>query len=391
MKTAIVTWISYNNYGTLLQAYALQQQLNRIGIKSTILCDRMILDEHKAKNPLHVKDSQFVCNDKEKKLARLCALIHNPKRLGKILEARVNRTKYERPYTESQDLCNLFKERDLSIYYDVFGDNLTALNNCFDAFIAGSDQVWSVFENAFNPYYFLDFVTRKKISYAPSLGTSVISQNISEQLKKLLDDYDNISVREKTTAEQLSGMLRRKVDWVVDPTLLHDREFWEQFTSKIPRRKKRYLLCYFLENRKWYFSYAKKLAKELHLELLLLPNRWDYISSEYVVETGVGPKEFVSLIRHSDYVLTDSYHGSIFSLIFQRDFQYLLRFNNDDQFSQNIRIQSLFDSLDLKDRIVCAGMEKLPTQRIENYKMVTSKIEEMRCSSQQYLQNCFAK
>ena len=109
MKAAIVTWISYNNYGTLLQAFALQQQLNRIGIENTILYDRRILEEHKANNPLPVKGSQIEDSVKENKLIRLSALIHNPRRIGKIIEARVNRTKYERPYWGSQDLCNRFK------------------------------------------------------------------------------------------------------------------------------------------------------------------------------------------------------------------------------------------------------------------------------------------
>ena len=302
---------------------------------------------------------------------------------------RINRKRYESPYYNSQVACEKFRKNELRVLYGQTKDKLPALNDQFDMFICGSDQIWSVRESIFNPYYYLDFVTKKKISYAPSLGTDKISEKAFEMIRKLLVDYAAISVRESVSAKQLSDLIGKEVQWVVDPTLLRDRVFWEQLTCGIPRRKKKYLLCYFLENKEWYFNYAKTIAKKLHLEIVLLPNRWDYLSSEYVVKTGVGPKEFVSLIRHSDYVLTDSYHGSIFSMIFERDFQYLLRFNMDDPNSQNIRIQSLFDYLNLNDRIVFNEMENKPALRIKDYSIITSKIDIQRKKSQKYLWDCF--
>ena len=389
MRTATITWISYNNYGTLLQAYALQKKVEQLGHENLIISDREILNEWKKKTVKTQSEYSDAGDRKDGTFERLKRLFLNPSRLSRMILMRVNYEKYEFPYVSSQMACEKFRRNELNILYNKTLDILPALNNEFDLFIAGSDQVWSVFESIFNSYYFLDFVTKKKVSYAPSLGTNILSQKNCKQLKELLSDYINISVREKTSADQLSKLLHRKVEWVADPTFLHDRMFWERFIKEIAQREKKYLLCYFLENKKWYFSYAKQIAKKLHLEIVLLPNKWDYVSSEHVVQTGVGPKEFVSLIRHADYVLTDSYHGSIFSLIFQRDFQYLLRFNNDDPASQNIRIQSLFDFLDLNDRIISADLKNLPAIRIENYRMVTSKIEEMRVKSEKYLQNCF--
>ena len=387
MKTATITWVSYNNYGTLLQAYALQKKVEQLGQENLIISDREILDEWKTKTVS--RHPEYNSADKKvRRFERLRRFLSNPARLPRMILMRTNRDKYELPYFGSQAACEEFRKSELHIAYGITSDMLSKLNDEFDLFIAGSDQVWSVFESMFNSYYFLDFAYKKKVSYAPSLGTKMISEKICKQLRGLLSDYSSISVREKTSAEQLSKLLHRKVEWVVDPTLLHDKVFWEKFVKDIPPRKKRYLLCYFLENKEWYFSYAKKISKKLHLEIVLLPNKWDYISSEYILQTGAGPKEFVSLIQHADYVLTDSYHGSIFSLIFQRDFQYLLRFNNDDPASQNIRIQSLFDFLDLNDRIVSVDLKNLPVMRIENYGVITSKIEEMRVSSQRYLENC---
>lgn len=389
MKTATVTWITYNNYGTLLQAYALQQQLRLEGIDNIILSDEKILEAHKSKRSKTDDGSstdEFITT--QNRIDRLKNLFANPKRMTRIILARSNRKEYEKPYLESQTKCELFKDEEMKILHDVEPENLITLNEKFDVFICGSDQVWSVFEQNFNPYYYLDFVAKKKIAYAPSFGTSIIPKQTAEKIKKMLSDFSGISVREKKSADQLSVLTDRKVEWVADPTLLHDERFWTEFAEEVPTRKKRYLLCYFLENREWYFDYAKKLSRRLHLEIVLIPNRWDYISSEYVVKTGVGPKEFVSLIQHAEYVLTDSYHGSIFSLIFEQDFQYLLRFEETDPKSQNIRIQSLFDYLDLNSRIVTCQGSATPTIHVENYDAINRKLEALRVYSRNYLEDC---
>ena len=389
MKTATITWESYNNYGTLLQAYALQHAIEQLGHENLIISDREILKEWNAKKAQEQPKFTNAGDGQGGITERLKRLLSNPGRLPRICMMRINRKRYESPYYNSQAACEKFRQNKLRVLYGQTKDKLPALNDQFDMFICGSDQIWSVQEGMFNPYYYLDFVTKKKISYAPSLGTDKISQKASNMIRKLLADYAAISVRESISAKQLSGLADKKVQWVVDPTLLHDRMFWEQLTFGIARRKKKYVLCYFLENREWYFNYAKTIAKKLHLEIILLPNRWDFLSSEYIVNAGVGPKEFVSLIRHSDYVLTDSYHGSIFSMIFERDFQYLLRFSIDDPNSQNIRIQSLFDYLNLNDRIVFNEMENKPALRIKDYSLITSKIDIQRKKSQKYLRDCF--
>lgn len=386
MKTATVTWISYNNYGTLLQAYALQQQIKSTGHDNVILSDYKILKEFKTKQ-FHIVE----CADEAISFdikSRLWNLLTNPRRIFRVMLARINRKEYERPYTDSQKKCEDFKHMDLDILYDIDYTKFVELNKQYDTFIAGSDQIWSVFEKVFNPYYYLDFVTKKKIAYAPSLGTDTIPEKTAARIKELLSDYFAVSVRESLSAQHLSELTGQKVKWVADPTLLHEKQFWCVFTVGIPTLKKKYLLCYFLENKEWYFEYARKLARQLHLEIVLIPNRWDYISSEYVIKTGVGPKEFVSLIQHAEYVLTDSYHGSIFSLIFERNFQYLLRFKVTDPNSQNMRIQSLFDYLDLTSRIISSIDSDRPAAKIENYNSINTKIETLRIWSQNYLKEC---
>lgn len=362
MKTATVTWISYNNYGTLLQAYALQKQLELLGHENVILNDSQILKEYfaaKRKSAPPAQPAPAVV--RETKTRRLLRILGSPGMLTRRLLARTDPERYAFPYEGSQRACLDFKQEALIIRDDVIPGDLERLNGDYDAFIAGSDQVWSVFDSIFNPYYYLDFARKLKISYAPCLGTDKIPEETAERIRELLADYSAISVRENVSARQLSEITGREAAWVCDPTLLHDRAFWAGFAGKNPVRKESYLLCYFLESRPWYFDRAKMLAKQLGLKIKLIPSRWEHLGSAHVIDHAVGPREFAALFRDAAYVLTDSYHGSIFSLIFEKDFQYLLRFAKDDPASQNIRIQSLFDRLGLKDRIVTedAGVRKM--------------------------------
>ena len=351
MKTATVTWITYNNYGTLLQAYALQKAIEQLGHENVILSDKEILQAFRAAHPRKPRAKKPAA-EPESTGTRIKRLLADPGRLHRIILARKDGAHYGMPYEASQHAFDLFRQQELKIREDVTGDSLAALNEEYDAFLCGSDQIWSLFEEIFQPYYFLDFVQKRKIAYAPSLGTDQIAPEKAEALKTLLKDFSALSVRESVSARQLTELTGRQAAWVADPTLLHDREFWTRFASEVPERKKKYLLCYFLEHKAWYFDYARKLAKKLGLKLLLIPNKWDHLQHSCVVDAPVGPKEFVALFRDADYVLTDSYHGSIFSLIFEKEFQYLQRFEKGDPKSQNIRVESLFGYLGLKDRMV---------------------------------------
>lgn len=382
MKTATVTWVTYNNYGTLLQAYALQQAIRQLGHENVILSDNEILKEFRESRPkaAPVKQAAALPEDRAARLRRLAA---DPGRLLRRLLARRDPERYEFPYEGSQKACSAFRETTLQIRQDVKGDSLAALAGEYDAFVCGSDQIWSVFDYNFNPYYFLEFARGRKIAYAPCLGTDKIPEEKAVRIKALLEDFTAISVREDVSARQLSALTGREVRWVADPTLLHDSAFWSEFASGVQKQKKKYLLCYFLENRAWYFEHARRLAKKLGLRLLLIPSRWDHLQHSFVADFAVGPREFVALFRDAEYVLTDSYHGSIFSMIFEKDFQYLQRFAENDPNSQNIRIQSLFGRLGLNDRMIQMGKERNVSDM--DYPAVNRKLNLFRDGSKEFL------
>ena len=348
MKTLTITWSSYNNYGTLLQAYALQQKLEQLGCENEILYDAEVLRRQFAG-----KDRRKAAENGSDSLGqKLARLLRCPGRLGRKALSRTNAAAYQRPFTASREASEAFRREALKIRYDVPVEEFSGLDRDYDAFVCGSDQVWSVFDEVFNPFYYLDFTAKPKIAYAPSMGTDRIPPQRAEQIRALVQDFTAISVREESSARRLEEITGRAVSWVLDPTLLHERSFWEQFTDGAEAPSGKYLLCYFLRNQPWYFDYAMTLARKMKLKLVLIPSDWEYLQYPFITGFGVGPREFVNLFRNAAFVLTDSYHGSIFSTIFDRDFLYLQRFRDDDPESQNIRIHSLFGALGLGDRIV---------------------------------------
>ena len=349
MNVGIVTWITYKNYGSFLQAFSLQEFLKSSGVNAQILSDAKILAPEKTqKKP----KQNMPHNNKITSLKRFFSLVY----LIKAFRIRYRNwkiRKHGRPYWLSQKKYDCFRRDNLSIYENVTHESLRSLHEKFDCFLCGSDQIWNVFDRNFNGYYYLDFVSGPKIAYAPSVGTTQISAEKASAIRAWLMDFSALSVREQETATQLQMLTGRSVEWVVDPCLLHDREWWARFVdgAKLSVRKP-YVLCYFLEKKEWYHAYAQAFAKRHALRIVLIPNRIEFTERRACYRGGVGPKEFAALINRATYVITDSYHGSIFSILFEKDFFYLKRFRDDDPECQNIRIDSLFGCLGLTDRIL---------------------------------------
>ena len=364
MKIATVTWITYNNYGTELQAYALQQYILGLGIDNMIISDKVIIQEIMKKWQSQTNSRDFFTgenanksNDKKKSncFFRKFKYICKPNQILKHIYLQIKNQqeiKLKTLYMESNKKIEEFKNTYLKISSVYNREEMKQLNEHFDLFIAGSDQIWSPLDKNFDGFFFLDFVSKPKGAYAPSLGVSKIPSNKYNIIKEYLTDYSFCSVREKSSNEELVQTLGIKSEWVCDPTLLFDMLYWNNFFDNIIVPKKKYILCYFLEDQKWYFDYAQEISKSLGLQLLLIPNLEQHCLKKIVYKKPVGPKEFVALFAYSDFVLTDSYHGTIFSLIFQKQFIHFKRFHDSSVDNQNIRVYSLLEYLNLEKIIV---------------------------------------
>ena len=221
------------------------------------------------------------------------------------------------------------------------------VSNAYDYFVTGSDQVWNpdLFSAEGLSLNMLDFTENaKKIAIAPSIATDSLSEQQKEMFVKNLSGFKYLSCREQQGADLLSGLLKRPVDALVDPTLMLSADDWDKVSKKpkFHKEDKKYILLYFLgkitEN---YQKIIDNIRCQYGLEVI---NILDKRSKYYTC----GPSEFIYLIKHSALVLTDSFHGSVFSYIYDKPFRIFRRSDGD---SMNSRLINLMKKLHLESSI----------------------------------------
>lgn len=242
----------------------------------------------------------------------------------------------------------VFDDAWISTRYDCMDLQQSRLAEQYDYLITGSDQVW-------NPYFlenpedmFLTFMPpERRIAYAASFGVSEIPQEWKAKYAKWLSEMHAISVREERGAEIVKELTGRDVPVLVDPTLLLTPEEWNRVAQK-PRWldvEKKYILLYFLsEMPKAVRETVQRLAEEQHLEIIDLMD-WrnlDWYTSD--------PAEFVYLIAHADLIYTDSFHGTVFSIFYNRSFVICDRQIRNKKQGMNSRIDTLLGLFHLEDR-----------------------------------------
>lgn len=253
---------------------------------------------------------------------------------------------------------NYFNQFDKLIPHtkEVYNDK-TLVDTCddFDVFVCGSDQVWN--PTLFKKGYFLQFVSKDKyrFSYAASIANQ-LDDEWQSRFKELLKDFNAISVRESNGKESIENLVDIPVEVVADPTLLLSRKDWDRISAK-RLIDEPYMFCYFLGYGSKTRKIAKKYAKEHRLKIVTLPHLLANSGRFYAQDIrfgdiklyDVGPAEFVSLIKHADYVMTDSFHANVMSLIYNRQF---LVFNRIGFSKMGSRLENLLSLFDLQDRWV---------------------------------------
>ena len=263
-----------------------------------------------------------------------------------------------------------------------------------DIAIVGSDQVWN--PSGTEDAYFLDFVpdNNGKIAYAASIGANEVSQDFLNHVEPYLRRFDFISVREESAKEILQPHLEQEIKVVLDPTLLLSRGEWDKIAVQ-PTIPQPYIFVYLLGEKRAHRRLIKKFARTLGLKIALLPhvhfrfNPADCFFADYNLY-DVGPAEFVGLIKNAEMVITDSFHGCVFSIIYRRKFWALKRHKDSDPKNMNSRLYTLFDSLELKNRLIedenttyDADILNMPI----DYAMVEAKLSPLRKESVDFLLN----
>lgn len=348
-RTATVTWISYRNFGTYLQAYALQRTLNKFGVRNFILSDKRYVSITGFRGLLW-RFKNFVADRRD-----------------------VNAVLYKR-----------FEEKFLKID---FCWSASDLDKCYDIFICGSDQIWSPYL-PFNPYYYLGFTTKKKIAYAPSTGTGYSNDEYVNNVRSYINSFSHIAVREEDGAEMLSRFIDKDIKVVLDPTLLLDNNEWDNVENQsVVNLEGDYIICYFLTSNRWYINYAMEYAKQHRLRVKIFNTNPIYVDYGFEL-VDAGPCEFISYIKHASKVFTDSYHASIFSILYKKDFVTFKRFRDGGEKDQNARIANLFSKLGISDYFIGEdSVDRVKLLSSPDYNEVESRLTVFRGDSIQFLQD----
>lgn len=354
MKIGIVTFHRALNYGAVLQAYALQKFLDSLNIDSCVVDYRSAYMEHfykpvkanPVKDPLKfAKELLYFKKNKEKR-----------KNFDLFIEQYIKTTGPIRSYSELEDL-----------------------NEHFDLFLAGSDQVWNWRWSGFDRTYFLDFADiSKRYSYAASFGFDMVQENQQETYATLLNTFQALSVREKTGVEIIKKVTGRRAINHVDPTLLLSNEDWNSL-AETPGEKG-YVLLYTLEKSEELENLAAQLAEERHVQVIRIVDAIRKVD-KYVCRGFMSPAEFVGLFANASCIVTNSYHGLMFSCIFEKEFH--LAYQKEKN-APNSRLMDFVTEYGLETRVF--GTSSYAPEKAVDYHKIQERLQDRRDESRNYLQ-----
>lgn len=359
-KVAIVTLVN-NNYGNRLQNYAVQCNLEKNGIEVCTIPNNKFLNSNKY---------SFINN-----FEYLMSMIKN-----ELLKNGVYRLK-----------CGFFTNKKVKKFLK-FNKNIKFSRKKFsffrlmnyDFYIVGSDQVW-------NPYFglddfgLLDYIddNNKKIAFSASIGVNSIPDNLKEKYARCINKFKCISLREdrgKEIIEELTG--RKDVEVLIDPTMLLTSEEWDKVSNRPKQldkiKEEKYILNYFLgELSDFRKKEIERIAKENNCHIINILDKKDpfYVS---------GPSEFLYLEKHAFLICTDSFHSSVFAILYNRPF---IIFDREQKGVENMnsRIDTLINKFKLKNRKYngeCITKENLEHDYTEAYKI----LEKEREKSKEFLE-----
>lgn len=379
-KVALAINYDYHDYGGMLQAFATQRALMKIGVDSEAIdFDCLKGDINKRKWKYFLSNILDVTIVKEK---------------GRVIAKKI-RTRL------NEDLKEKLAERDAA--FDIFckerfkvsrkfGSWKELTDGCrmYDAVIVGSDQLWLP-SNVMGDYYTLNFVPGdvKKIAYATSFGIGVVPEKMKRQYAYYLSRIECLSARESSGQEIIRTCIGRDVPLVCDPTMLLEREDWSEIATDKRIVEDDYVFCYFMGDNPEQREFVKRLAKKKGLKIVALLHLDQYIAADedYVdyAPYNISPADFVNLVKNANYVCTDSFHGTVFSIIFSKIFFTFKRFNKKASLSTNTRLTSLLNRLGLNERLYTGEEAVDGDLDICDYEQVQQNLTAFRTDSFNYL------
>lgn len=383
-KTAIVSCYFQHNYGSMLQAYATQMALDKLGYENETIDISGFNSEIKKAKALYFAKASLTSDILLSKLGMA----------KNVLIKRMPQSTYSANSRIRAEKFDAFSKAyfRLSAVYHSKAELGKACQKMYSSVVVGSDQLWLP-GNIAADYYTLNFVpeTVNTVAYATSFGQSGLPKDSAKKASVFLKKIRHIGVREESGQILVRQLTKRSVPVVCDPTLLFTGDEWLAVQKEEPIIKGKYILCYFLGNNPPHREFAKRLKVETGCRIVALTHLDEFVKSDerYADCTpyDIDPADFLNLIRNAEYVCTDSFHCSVFSILYKRQFFTFRRYNRNTKQSTNSRLDTLFNLAGIHGRLL-TGNEKIEDcLKIDtDFDEVYEKLKIVRQRSYEYLQ-----
>lgn len=385
LKIGIITLVS-DNYGNKYQNYAVEQLLSKYGEVETFRLEELYQIPSVAEksfwkklNPLYIKEvliSRLMYKFDLNQIA--FGILHN------YIYVKRHKQELIQLRNKRSERFHMFSDKYLHISEKKLNyDNATQeWADKFRWFICGSDQIWNPTYATTSKLAFCSFATEKTICFSPSFGVSEVPDYRKEEYSRWLKSIRELSVREEAGQKIIKELTGRNAVLLLDPTMILPKEKWEEIAHKpeaeLPNR---YIVVYFLGRvDKSYKNQIEKIAKEKALPLVTLFN---VLTPEYYI---MDPSEVLYTILHADYIITDSFHGTVFSILFHKNFTILSR--KESGANMNSRIDTLVKKFNLEDRIDLGQLNIIDQQQ---WNKIDEILYEERIKAIKYLNSAFKK
>lgn len=382
-KVAIVSCYFQKNYGSALQALATQRILDGYGIENvTIRYDGLETQIKNQKYKYYVKQllNPEIVRGKLGYIKIRLQKKFGKSKLGDNLRLRDEAIKkFEKNFRLSPKVNNF--------------EELAKFVSTYDAVLVGSDQLWLT-SNLDADYYTLNWVPDeiKRISYATSFGVSTFPRKYYKVAAKFLNRIDYLSVREEAGKRIINEICGRDATVICDPTIMFTGEQWMDIQGRSPLYDKKYIFCYFLGDNPDQREFVKKLKQYTGCDIVAILHLNVYVPSDekfadytpYEVDSA----DFINFIYNAEYICTDSFHATVFSVLNKKKFFTFRRFKENYVLQTNSRLDSLLDAIGLKNRILYGEDDPQKWADIEiDYSAVDKELEVMRKVNRQFLEN----
>lgn len=331
-KIGLITFHASHNCGSMLQTFALQNLLNTMG-----------------------NDVEII-NFSNKGQQKLYDIFYENKNFKNILKNLLILPKINRIKNVSNSYRKFIKEnfKITSEFYEEISQ-LDEKTFDYDEYICGSDQIWNITIEDSDNAYFLPFVNEhKKIAYAPSFGAKnpIEYANDIEYYKKCINDFDFLSIRENNGQKWIKEMTGKEVPVVLDPTLVADKKIYDNIEQKIKLPSK-YIFYYAPGYKKDLDEFVYKISKKYNLPVIVFNSKQFYVKRlwkyNFLLPEDENPGTYLYLMKNAELIFTTSFHGTIFSTIYNKKFWTL---KNGGMYGNDDRVITLVNQLGIKDRLI---------------------------------------